>query len=541
MPERVREIWDNIVNWWKHFTRKQQMIIVSSTMVVIISIGILAFVLSRPEKVVIKTCENIKEAASVKELLDEAGIYNEVSDNGLIFTINKKDSSEATMLLGSNSIATDNPELKDILNGSLSTTESDKTKLYKEYLENQMETDIEKVLDNVDSATVTLQIPNDDGTLIAQEKEKSAEVFLTLNSEMDEEQALGLAKMIATGLGNETTDNISIMDSNMNLLYAGGMDGTTMASGFTYSQLSVQQKVESRIKSGVKQVLLGTGTYQDAEVAVNLVLDFADSKTTSKEYSVPEGQDRGYVSEENIYESETNSQEGGVPGTTSNGEDGTYVIDDGTDTTQTISDSSRKYNTNETITETKASIGDIVYEDSSIAVSLERMRKYDEDTLRQNGTLDDMTFDEYRAQIESQDTVVQDVGGDIIALVANATGIAEERIKIVEYEKPVFIPSQGSGRTFTDYLEILLAVLIFALLGFVVFMSTRKEKTEEMEPELSVESLLQTTKENSEEENLEDIGFREKSEATMLIEKFVEEKPEAVAALLHNWLNEDWE
>ena len=71
-------------------------------------------------------------------------------------------------------------------------------------------------------------------------------------------------------------------------------------------------------------------------------------------------------------------------------------------------------------------------------------------------------------------------------------------------------------------------------------MSTRKEKAPELEPELSVETLLQTTKEN-EEENLEDIGFKEKSEARVLIEKFVEEKPEAVASLLRNWLNEDWE
>ena len=42
------------------------------------------------------------------------------------------------------------------------------------------------------------------------------------------------------------------------------------------------------------------------------------------------------------------------------------------------------------------------------------------------------------------------------------------------------------------------------------------------------------------EEELEDIGFSEKSEARLLIEKFVDENPEAVALLLRNWLNEDW-
>ena len=41
-------------------------------------------------------------------------------------------------------------------------------------------------------------------------------------------------------------------------------------------------------------------------------------------------------------------------------------------------------------------------------------------------------------------------------------------------------------------------------------------------------------------EELEDIGVSEKSETRMLIEKFVDENPEAVANLLRNWLNDDW-
>ena len=59
------------------------------------------------------------------------------------------------------------------------------------------------------------------------------------------------------------------------------------------------------------------------------------------------------------------------------------------------------------------------------------------------------------------------------------------------------------------------------------------------EEELSVESLLESTKEA--QESLEDIGFNEKSETRILIEKFVQENPEAAASLLRNWLNEEWE
>ena len=77
------------------------------------------------------------------------------------------------------------------------------------------------------------------------------------------------------------------------------------------------------------------------------------------------------------------------------------------------------------------------------------------------------------------------------------------------------------------------------MLGYVVFRSTRREQVEEVEPELSVESLLASTKEA--QDNLEDIGFSEKSETRVLIEKFVDENPEAVASLLRNWLNEEGE
>ena len=72
-----------------------------------------------------------------------------------------------------------------------------------------------------------------------------------------------------------------------------------------------------------------------------------------------------------------------------------------------------------------------------------------------------------------------------------------------------------------------------------MFRSTRTQNEEEEEPELSVDALLQSTADAS--EDMEDIGYSEKSETRLLIEKFVDENPDAAALLLRNWLNEDWE
>ena len=73
----------------------------------------------------------------------------------------------------------------------------------------------------------------------------------------------------------------------------------------------------------------------------------------------------------------------------------------------------------------------------------------------------------------------------------------------------------------------------------MVFRSARPLTVEEKEPELSVEEMLRTTKEQ--QTPLEDIDLQEKSEIRKAIEKFVDENPEAVALLLRNWLNEGWD
>ena len=71
----------------------------------------------------------------------------------------------------------------------------------------------------------------------------------------------------------------------------------------------------------------------------------------------------------------------------------------------------------------------------------------------------------------------------------------------------------------------------------VVLRTLKTDKNKEEEPEeISVENLLQTMP----QEPLEDIDLEAKSENRRMIEKFVDENPEAVANLLRNWLTEDW-
>lgn len=533
MPEQMQKMGNRILDWWKKYNTRQKILLGSIAATVILALVLLAVIVGRPHMTTLAVCESTAEAAKVKEILDgDSSIKYEVSQDGLTFLVDEKNVAAASILLGQNGIPSEGFGLDDVFEGGFSSTESDKAKRYKRYMEDRFEDHLE-ILDNVESASVELKMPNNDGTILAKEGQAYASVILTLSGEMSEEQAYGVAQYIATELGNNDTTNITILDSQVNVLFS-GKDNSSYG-GTASSQLSLRAKQENMIKNGVKDVLVGSGIYDNVEVTPSLNMDFSERRQVSREYSAPDGQTNGFLTEQNEFSSSSTGGVAGVPGTDPN-DDTTYVLEDGNYTESETTDISNKYQYNETVTEENSAVGAIDYENSSLAAVATNYVLYNEDVLRASGALDNMTFEEYIAA--NSEPVRREVDPDYYQMISNATGFPTDRITIIAYDEPVFQHSTG-GRSITDYMQIILAVLIFLLLGYVVFRSTRRERTPVVEEELSVESLLESTKENQDE--LEDIGYNEKSETRIMLEKFVQENPEAAASLLRNWLNEEWE
>ena len=85
-------------------------------------------------------------------------------------------------------------------------------------------------------------------------------------------------------------------------------------------------------------------------------------------------------------------------------------------------------------------------------------------------------------------------------------------------------------------ISLVLILLILGVLIFVIMKSMKTVKEPVEEEELSVENLLQSTKDSE----VGDLEVETKSDTRKMIEKFVDENPEAAANLLRNWLQEDW-
>lgn len=217
----------------------------------------------------------------------------------------------ATILLGSNDIPSDGYSISDAIDGSFSTTEADKNKKYQLYLEEKMADDLETI-SNVSKAYVTLSLPSDDGTILSKDEEAYASINLQLSDDMSEEQAAGIARYVATALGNKSTENIEIIDGDGNTLFSGGDESST--AGKASSNLTVQQKAEANVTSAVKSVILGTNVYDNVEVGMNLDMNFDQQKVEDYHYYVDDGQTQGYLDSRTESTSESTSGAGRYTG-----------------------------------------------------------------------------------------------------------------------------------------------------------------------------------------------------------------------------------
>lgn len=530
MVDKLKQIPVQLLNQWKKYSSKQKTIIISVIATVFLALVILVTLMNRTQYKTLIVNESKKDASTVANLLKDEGIAYKLDDDGLTILVDKKKYSDALLLLYSSDVPTSGLSMEQLIDNDLSTTNSDRNLKNHLYIQSEI-TKYLKTMKGIKDAQVTYVPQNDSYSVLEEKQDCPASVALTITDDFDSSTAKAVAEYVAAAIGNESTDKIKIIDQDGNLLFGGEDD---LYSGNVNSVLEYREKLQNTYNNNICILMMKLG-YDDVQPMFNWVLNMDKVTELYTERIPAEGSDQGLYKSYYSYETKnSSSNSGGTPGTDSNDET-TYV---GTTDDNEGSSSSTvqiEYLPSERVTNTEYEVGAIIPDKSSGSIVLTKVVTYKEEDLEAQGLLDNMTFEQYVS--ENQDRKQIEVGDDVYNLVSSATGIPTDRISIIAYEQPVFVPKETNGKGFDFYLQIILAVLIIALLIFVVFKGTAPVEVTELEPELSVEQLLATTKEN---QTLDDIEFSDKSETKKMIEKFVDENPEAVAQLLRNWLNDEW-
>ena len=153
-----------------------------------------------------------------------------------------------------------------------------------------------------------------DGTLISRMQESSASVSLRLTGSISDTQAYSIARFVATQLGNNSTDKVTIIDQKTSKIIYSGADQDSDLTLLS-SQLDEQERRAASIKSDIKDALAESGLFSNVEVGLNLDMSFQDVEDVVHTYWHNEGMDNGEITSQEIYSASGTGDVGGVPGT----------------------------------------------------------------------------------------------------------------------------------------------------------------------------------------------------------------------------------
>ena len=542
MREKVKEIPEKFKVFWDKYTSKQKTIVIAIICVVLIAIGVVAWLASRPTWSKFQVFDSVDDANTMTKALDDQSITWKASSDGKTIYVHQDDMTNALYAMSDNGLTDKGYTWDAAFDNSMSTTESEKDQKRVLALQSEIRQSLIQYK-FIDDANVFINVPETTYTVLSSDDAETAKTSITASIELndknkdllDDKTAETLAYWLANTVGTDVK-NVIINDTDGKCIYNGntsdGLGGVLTGGSTEYCN-----KLRNTIADNVTTLLIRCG-YDDAQVGTDgIQFDMNKIETLTKEYSVDDGREYGYPTNLYTYSSKGASGNGGTPGTDSNDSDTDYVNNSSSGTSNTVDvQKLTDLLTNEKVQNIKQETPAIKLADSSLGIVVRKYTVYKEDDLKADGTLDKTTWDQFISQKNKISTTTGST--DEINLMSAATGVSANKITVLAYNVPQFVSSTKSSNGISNYLMIILTVLIIALLIFVILRGASPLAAEDEEPELSVEQLLATTKEN---QSLDDIEFSDKSETRKMIEKFVDENPEAVAQLLRNWLNDEWE
>ena len=537
MQERIKEIPARFMEFWKKYSSKQKTIIIAVICVVLLAVGIAAYLVSRPTWVRFNQFETLEDATKMSSALDDAGIAYKTSKDALTIYVHDDDMTNALHTMSDEGLEDTGYTWDKAFDNSMSTTESEKSQKRILALQNE----IKKSLLGytfVDNADVFINVPRTTYSVLDEASATSITAKISVSESkkkmVTEDTAAALASWLANAVGTDI-EHVIINDAEGNCVYNGSTSGA-LGGSLTGGSTEYCEKLRNTIADNVTKLLVKRG-YDDIQVGTQGIrFNMEQVESLVKTYSVAEGREQGYPTKSYTYSNEGGNASGGEPGTGSNHDDTDTMMQQSNYTSEVKIEKYEGLLTDERVDNIKRETPAIEYDNSSLGIVVLQYRIYDEALLEADGTLDNMTFEQFMADNSGRTAI--EIEQDEVELIAAATGVNQNNISVMAYEVPQFVEKIDDSRGLADYLMIILAVLIIALLIFVVIRGTAPVKVAEEDPELSVEQLLATTKEN---QSLDDIEFSDKSETRKMIERFVDENPEAVAQLLRNWLNDDFD
>lgn len=519
MPESLARLQQQALEYWKEMDKSQKTRIILMLVLFVVGISAAIFFITRP------SYENLfsgsldsKEIGEISKILQDNNVEHKLVDGGSMIQVKAKDRDQAQLTLSQAGYPKGGMTFKDALGSiNLSTTESDKKKIFKEYDEQKIAGSLKKI-DDVSDAVVNLSLPEQE-VFLGDDKGQvpTAAVLIEARNTLSKKQVDGIARFVAASVEGLDVKNVRVIDKESgNLLNDPGDDDIV---GSTTRQYEYEAALKKEKEAKVRE-LLGS-MYDDIRVGANIICDFNTETTKEVQYTPVVGEDSGILrSSQSIKEEVQGGTTGGVPGTDSNTSSNTtpsYPTGGSSGSSYKKSDITTNYEINQKNIESTKAPGQMDAEKSSITVSILYGTKVPNPPAQND--IDTLT-----------------------TMIANATGITAKNISIASFKLPTIAAAPNK----VDWMGLIGQFGPIAVLGILMVLLAvgvlRKGAALKRELAFSGRD-LRPVQYNTEvdADDLPEIELEERSEVKKQIDKFVKRKPDAVAQLLRNWLTDEWD
>jgi flagellar M-ring protein FliF len=228
---------------------------------------------------------DLKEAASISQALDQAGIKYEAKGDGSTLMVARDKVASTRLMLSSKGLPTSGSVGYEIFDNASALGQTDFVQNLNRQraLEGELARTI-RSLDGVNFARVQLVLPKRQ-LFEEQAEDPSASVVIGVaGREPSPDQVKALQNLVAGAVPNLKPDRVTIVDQNSKLL--GGGDGQAAAGQAADDQRSA---AEDKIKKRIKELVEGVVGPGKARVQVTADLDLSQV-TTQEEKFDPDGQ-----------------------------------------------------------------------------------------------------------------------------------------------------------------------------------------------------------------------------------------------------------
>ena len=506
MLESLKKLQEQLIEYWTSLDKKKKIKILSTSLIVLVSFTLLILMLTRTKYSVLYGDLSLNDVGEITTKLDEMDVSWKTSNNQRSILVPEKMKNKIKIELATYGLPKDGYDYLDAFNdASWTMTEYDKKQRMKLADRSKLASKISEI-DGILSAEVFINEKESTNFVLDNDDTKTtASIYIeTRGSQPISLEKVNSIKHLVAGAVTMDPEDVTVIDDDGRLL---GQQNENEI--FATDVFLIKQNLETRISHSIIRFLENIVGFGNVDVMASVKINMDSQKTTIVEFAPPiEGNEEGLVrSLEEVEEHMIGLQAGGVPGVDPNTEPDYQMEDDGTNRYDKVS----KIINNE-LNQINKEIRQAPGQVESITVAV---------LINKDALADGEMTDE--RQKEFADLIYAATGLD-----TKQVQVRAESFNIIDNGD--FMSKESSLNWLYVVLPIILALIILAI--FII--SSRKQsikESKEIEELLAEKSMI--------ESEVEDLEFQaEESKMKLQIENFIEKKPESVAQLLRNWLNE---